>query len=134
MWRHIYLENNEELKFFLCSGLPVWFFFRCIYSNFLNRPRNTPAFHESYHLVFQWLLFVPIVQYICKVFTVLHVFHIFLCYSLISKQYPIITMSKVFFFLSFQIYIYKQCISIHNLCSILCWGTFGTNYSLESSV
>ncbi len=97
------MRNWSVLSMFRFAGL---IFFRCIYSNFLNRPRNTPAFHESYHFVFQWLLSVPIVQCIWKVFTVLHIFHILLCYSLISKQYPIITMWKKCFFLSFQICIY----------------------------
>jgi len=61
-------------------------------------------------------------------------------YSLFSsnfyKQYPIMTMCKKF--------VWNLCkciknknrknnhIRIHSLCSILCWSTFDTNYSLKS--
>ncbi len=61
-------------------------------------------------------------------------------YSLLSsnfyKQYPIMTMCKKF--------VWNLCkciknknrknnhIRIHSLCSILCWSTFDTNYSLKS--
>ncbi len=94
------------------------------------------------------LVYAAVIQCIWKVFTALHfstfcyvtaLFQNWL-YSLFSsnfyKQYPIMTMCKKF--------VWNLCkciknknrknnhIRIHSLCSILCWSTFDTNYSLKS--
>ena len=87
------------------------------------------------------------VQCIRKVFTVLHFFHILLCYSLIPKWNKFIFFLKILhrtphndnmkkvFFKCLHIYIFfkiRNHREHHSLCSILCWCTFGSNYSLKS--
>ncbi len=78
----------------------------------------------------------------------IHFFHILLCYSLIPKWIKFTIFLKILKTIPHNDNMKEVClkswkidykkrknhmyISIHSLCSILCWSTFGTNYSLKS--
>jgi len=74
-------------------------------------------------------------------------FHILLCYSLIPKWIKFIIFLNILHtkthndkvktvfckFIKIKKRKHNMYISIHSLCSILCWSTFGSNYSLKFS-